>query len=168
MVNREMFFKQVEELIITKGIDRLDFQILFEVVNGKDMGIEPGFVADKIVNTLFGAYSEQLIPWSFLQTEIGKALLLAKFEIGVDVYFVSDLVAYTEYTRQYISKEIKQGNIEHQKREGIIYFTEKAVNDYLKKKGFQTLTERKSIKYSEVKEKHVNGSFERESQYGDK
>lgn len=32
-----------------------------------------------------------MVSWEFLSSEIGRALLKAKFEVGNDVYFIMDL-----------------------------------------------------------------------------
>lgn len=150
MIDSEIFLKEANKL---KNIDKKDLENLLDIVIGKDTNINPSFLADKIINDLFSLYNvEALVPWRFLETEIGKALILAKFELGNDIYFVSDLVEFTGYSKQYISKEVKQNNIQYKKKGGIIYFTEKSLNEYLRKKGIETISKRKEIQYKETRQ----------------
>lgn len=171
IVDRELFLKQVQELALTKQIDRKDLEILLDIVSGEEhnIDIDSQYLADKIINDLFKLYTvETLVPWDFFSTEIGKAILFAKFGLEEsEVYFTSELAEMTGFSKQYISKEIKNNNISHKKKGGIIYFSEKQVDNYLRKKGLQTISEKKDLKYKEIKEKIIYGGYERQSKYGE-
>lgn len=166
MINKELFFQQVDELSKVKNIDRTDFELLHELLVNNSSSVDPGYLADKIVTQLSNDfYSQTMISWEFLQTPIGKALIEAKFGISNDIYFISDLAEIMGCSRQFISKEIKNENIKYEKRGGIIFFREKYVNEYLKKKSVDILDNNKNDKYQTSKESIINGGFEREEKY---
>jgi hypothetical protein len=169
-VNKQKYFKEVEELISTSknsNVERADFEILYLVVTGKNTEVDGCYISDKIVNSLFHLFGTQvLISWDFLQTEVGRALIKAKFEIGNDIYFMEDLVNITGFTKQYISKQVKEEKIKGEKRKGFIYFRENEVNKFLVAKNKPDLIKnKKQYVYEEVKETLINGGFEREVEY---
>jgi|GEM_PF-1622927 len=155
MINKELYFKQAEAIALDKEITKEDYIILFNIVSGRESQVNAAFIADKIITELFGTlYNEPLVPWSFYNTEIGKAILQAKFNIGIVFYNVAELCELTGYSKQYIGKEIKRENIKaeiHGKK--TFFFREDDVNDYLKKKGLKTIYERNENIYTEEKER---------------
>ena len=166
-MNKELYFKEVGEILKqTKDLDKSDFQLLFDAVTEKDKKIDSEFLADSIVKKLsWNMFSGTIIAWSFLETEIGRALIKAKFDLSNNIYLVSDLTQITGYTKVFISQEYKNGNIKGEKRGGTLLFTEKDVREYLSKKGINSLNERKNILYEETKEKLISSGFEREENY---
>lgn len=168
MINKDLFFKEVNELItINKSIDKTDFELLYFALIKEKGEFNVGFLADKIVKNLSGGVltKEIMISWEFLQTEIGRALIKAKFEIGNDIYFTSDVVDITGYSKQFIGQEIKSENIEYEKRKGIIFFRESSLNRYLSKKKINALEKKHEIVYECQKEKLVSVGFEGEEDY---
>lgn len=167
MIDKEIYFKELEEIIgKNKNLDKADFELLYKALTTEDKIVDTGYLADKIVNDLAGTASiEPMISWEFLNTEIGRALLKAKFDLGNDIYFISDLAEMMDCSRQFISKEIKKGNIESKKRGGTIYFMESDVKEYLAKKKKNVLTEKKETAYEEKKEKFITAKLERENDY---
>lgn len=168
MINKELFFNEVDELItINKSIDKNDFELLYFALKKEKGEINVGFLADKIVKNLSGGIftKEIMISWEFLQTEIGRALIKAKFEMGNDIYFTSDVADITGYSKQFIGQEIKSGNIEYEKRKGIIFFRESSLNRYLTKKKINALEKKHEIVYECQKEKLISVGFEGEEDY---
>ena len=173
MLNEKKFDQEVKELEQTKKVDLDDLLILKKIAEGEKVEIDSAFLANKIIKDIFqnGYNNEILIPWNFFDTEIGKAILLAKYKISTNIYFVADLVELTGKSRQFISKEVKNGNIVSNKggggskQNGIVYFTEDEVNKYLKKKGYPTIEEKKEVIYKTQKERIINAGYEREEKY---
>lgn len=166
-MNKDLYFAQVDELLKqNKELNKTDFQLLYEALNRK-INIDTAFVADKIVTTLSSnVFTETMVSWEFLSTEIGRALLKGKFEIGNNIYFASDLAEILNCSRQFVSKIVKNEEIKFHKRGGIIYFMERDVNQYLIDKNKKNLLEeKKKITYEEAKEQLKSGGFERESDY---
>lgn len=166
-MNKDLYFAQVDELLKqNKELNKTDFQLLYEALNGK-ITIDTAFVADKVVNTLSGnVFTQTMVPWEFLNTEVGRVLLKAKFEINTNIYFASDLAEILNCSKQFISKIVKNEEIKFHKRGGIIYFMEKDIKQYLTNKNKANLLEDKQqITYEEAKEQLKNIGFERESEY---
>lgn len=168
MINKELYFNELDELLMkNSNLDRTDFELLYEVLESKNITTDTAFLADKIVKSLSGGvFTHTMISWEFLSSEIGRALLKAKFDIANNIYFSSDLADILNCSRQFITKIIKNGDIKYQKRGGIIYFMESDVREYLlQKKKINLINEKKEITYNEAKEKFICGNFERESEY---
>jgi len=167
MINKNLFFKEVEELITKNNrIDKVDFELLYSVLEEGKNEINTGFLADRIVSSLAGIFTKELlISWEFLQTEVGRALIKAKFEMSNDIYFTNDIVEITGYSKQFISQEIKSGNIEYEKRKGIIFFRESAVNKYLAKKKINILNKKQEITYKGQIEHLISVGYEGEEKY---
>ena len=167
MINKDLYFMELEELLNkNNNLNKDDFILLYEIVTDlttEETGISS--LADKIVKNLSGNIFESMISWDFLNTEIGKALIKAKFGIGNDIFFTNDLASILSCSKQFISKEIKSGNIQAKKRGGIIYFTENDIRQYLSKKKKKMSVEKKEIIYEETKEKFDSSHFERENNY---
>lgn len=166
MINKELFFKEVENLIIINNrVDKADFELLYICLTEKN-SVNSGFLADKIVGSLSGAFTnETMISWEFLQTEVGRALVKAKFEMSNDIYFISDISDITGYSKQFIGQEIKANNIEYEKRKGTVFFRESAVNKYLFKKKINILNKKKEITYKCQIESLLSVGFEVEEEY---
>lgn len=136
MINRNQYLNQVEELTNSKNLDQKDFITLLEALDGNS-NINTAFMADQIIEMIFGGiYQEILVPWKFFDTEIGKALLQAKFNIASDDYLIEDLKEITGYSKQYISREINNKNLKAEKKGGTWYIKRNDANEYLIKKGF--------------------------------
>ncbi|AGK96668.1 hypothetical protein [Clostridium pasteurianum] len=166
-MNKDKYFEEVRELVkMNKNINKEDFELLFLVVSGVDVEVNADFLTDKIVKSLSIPYStEILISWGFLQTEVGRALIKAKFNLSNEIYFISDLVELTGFTKSMISKEIAAGNINYEKRGGKIFFRANDVKEYLAKKGIDKVEKENTLKYETIKEKLIGGDFERETDY---
>lgn len=164
-MDKDLYFNEVNELVEQNNkLDKIDFKLLYEALNGK-ININTAFLADKIVSILSGnVFTQTMVSWEFLDSEVGKALLKAKFEIDTNIYFTTDLAEMLHCSAQNISKEKK--NIGYRKRGGIIYFMEKDVKKYLADRNkTDLLEEKKKVTYEEAKEKLINGKFEREEDY---
>lgn len=167
MIDKDLYFSEVNELLKQNSrLEKIDFQLLYEALNGK-ITVDTAFLADKIVSILSGnVFTQTMVSWEFLSSEVGKALLKGKFEISNNIYFASDLAEILNCSRQFVSKIVKNEEIKFHKRGGIIYFMEKDVNQYLIDKNKKnSLEEKKKFTYEEAKEQLVNGKFEREEDY---
>lgn len=167
MINKEEYFAEVDELVSkNKSLDKVDFEILYEVLEGKKYTIDATFLADKIVKNLSGnMFTQTMISWEFLDSEIGRALIKAKFDVGSKIYFTSDVAELMGCSRQFISKEMGDENINYHQRGGIKYFMEKDVKEYMTKKNKLPLQEKQESTYEEIREKIISGEYERESEY---
>jgi len=170
-MNKKIYFKEVGEIIEANKTNDLvvkaDYELLYLVVTNQNKNVDGGFLADKIVNSFSNTlFTQVMVSWEFLQSEVGRALIKAKFEVSNDIYLVTDLVDITGYTRQYIRKAEKEGKIISEKRKGTIMFREIEVNRFLKLKNKPNLLEnQKSFVYEDAKETLINGGFGREEEY---
>lgn len=166
-MNKDRYFQEVEELIKkNKNVTREDFELLYLAVSGININSDIEFLADKIVKSLSNdTFTETLVSWRFLQTEVGRAIIKAKFDVKNEIYLTSDLSEITGYSRAFISQEMKAGNIKFEKRKGTVFFRENDVKEYLSKKGIDKVEKENELKYKELKEKLINGGFEREADY---
>lgn len=170
MINKKIYFKEVEELFNNnknQNLEKADFEILYMALIGKNKEVDLGYLADKIVKSLSAdIFNKVMVSWDFLQTEIGRALIKAKFEMSNNIYFISDLAEILECSKQNISKDVNNEKIEYEKRKGIVYFRESAVNDYLAYKGkLEAIERKKEYVYEELKEEVIGGGYEREAEY---
>lgn len=171
MIDRKKYFEEVDEILKNKitDLDKQDFVILLSAAVNKDNDNSSQvyeYVVNKIVQGLFGGlFTQPLIPWNFLNTEIGKVIIQVKFGLNNEIYFINDLVQFTGYTKQFIGKEVKNGNIKMNRKHGIYYAYEKEVDEYLKMKNCKTLKEIQKSLYEEAKEEIINPGFEREEKY---
>lgn len=166
-MNKDKYFEEVEELIKNnKNVSKEDFELLFLAVSGVNIHGDIEFLADRIVKDLSSdTFKEVLVSWQFLQTEVGRAIVKAKFNVGNEIYLTSDLCEITGFSRAFISQEMKAGNIKYEKRKGTVFFRENDVKEYLSKKGIDKIDKENELKYRELKEKLINGDFEREADY---
>lgn len=170
-MNKELYFTEVEEIIKANKFNELvvkaDFELLYLIVTNQNKEVDGGYVADKIISSLSGSFfTKVMVSWDFLQGEVGRALIKAKFQVSNDIYFSDDLVSITGYSRQYISKAIKEGKLKGEKRKGTIIFREVEVNKFLELKGKPNLLEnKKQYVYEQGKETLIVGGFEREECY---
>lgn len=165
-----MINKYLDEVnvLVSKGVDREDIELLLRIASGEQIDVDKKYLTDKILDDLFnnGYTQDILIPLSFLDTEIGKALGRVRFYMHKEKkYRVKDICDVTGYSRQYISEEIENGNIVCEREGRNIYFNEVEFNKYLEKKGFKSLSEEKELKYNEVKDEFRTVNFEREEGY---
>lgn len=166
-MNKEMFFKQANEILCkTKDLTMEDFELLYSYAisnKSRSKGIE---IADVIVQKLAGhTTSDVLISWDFLSTEVGKALLKVRFEIGSDILFLNDIVKLTGTSKAAVSKAMSSGVLECERRDGKVFTKEIYVKQYLSKKGVKVMQENKEISYDEAIEQIVNPGYEREKEY---
>lgn len=62
---------------------------------------------DDLIKKMFGTvYKEEMIPWSFFDTEIGKAIISVKYGQDPGIFFVREIAEFMEKSRQYINQEI--------------------------------------------------------------
>ena len=153
MIIKNNYFLQVKELVSNNAnLDENDFTLLYEVLQGNEGKINPGFLADKLVKELFGGMHAPLIPWDFLETEVGKALIKVKFNYGNDILLVNDVARIVGCSKQYILKECSNENLKGEKRDGTWIIREKDLNEYLVKKGKPSLYEKREVTYATLRE----------------
>lgn len=130
---KEKLFSLYEHL---KGIKKLDNkrELLKEVFSS--------LFSFNIISTSI------LIPYEFLDTNIGKVLFLLfyDFESEEKKYTVADLILMTKsdekpkgFSKAYISKEIAAGNLKGTINNGRYYFSTSQINNYLERKGFNKI-----------------------------
>lgn len=167
MLSKSKYFRQVEEIESRNNIDRSKYQLLFDIAVGNDKLSEGPKVADEILESIFGVpvYKELLIPISFYESEIGKAILIVKFGIYNDETYISDdIVDLTGYSLQYIYKEAQCGNIKGEQRKKVWLFKGKDVDEYMEKKG-KRKSKKSNVLYEEKKEEIKSIGFEGEEKY---
>lgn len=164
MLNKKKFMNEVAE-VISKGksnIDALEFELLFNTAVGAVGNTDN--IANTILEKLFlvPVMKDLLIPLSFFETEIGKAILQVKFGIEKDeIYLVDEVAAMVGVSTQYMYREAKNGNIKGEQRNKTWLFRAKDVEEYLLKKGKKV----KKVTYEEKKEDIKLLGFENESTY---
>lgn len=161
MIDRKKYFEQVEMILSnSSNLTIEDFRKLFDIVSGYEENSESVVLAEKIVKGIFSnaLYNELMMPWSFFDTELGRAILKAKFGFMNTPYLVNDIVALTGFTRQHIAREAENGSLKGIKKGGTWLFTKEAVEEYLDKKNI-------SRPYKSAEEQIINPGFERESGY---
>lgn len=175
IIDKEKYYNEVKRLALIKRFDERDFDLLFKLAIGEEIEIDRDYLVEKIVRDLFynGITIELMIPWGFLQTEIGKAILYLKFGIDNSVYFANDIAKMLGISKQQVLKDVKSvdGNapkLRGTKRDGNWTFDVDAVREYIKLKGKGELEELKKLMYEEMKEKIISSQFEREEPYGNK
>jgi hypothetical protein len=164
-IDKSKYFEQVEQLVTNKSIPFENFSKLYEIASSDNSNnADSSFIVDKIVNLIFysGYGSEVTIPWSFFDTEIGKALLYVKYNLNIqDIYFVNDIADVTGFSKQYIVREASAGRIKGIKRGGNWVFLKDDVNNYLIKKDLKSL-------YPTNEEVIIEPGFERTEGYNSK
>lgn len=137
---RENYDNQVKELIEKSGKlikikAEAEFDLLYRAALGEETENKNELV-ENIVKTLFmPAYgNEPLIPWNFFNTAVGEVIAAVKF--GTEkILFITEIAELTGYSTPYIFKELKNGNLEGQKRGGTWVVNESSVYKYIEKKG---------------------------------
>jgi hypothetical protein len=166
-MNKFKYFKEVDELIKeNKNLIREDFELLYLSVSGIKMDINIGYLSDKIVNSLNIHDDTNILSfWEFLQTEVGKTIVKAKFKLSNEIYFINDLEKITGFSKEFILQEMKSENIKYEKRNKEIFFKEDAIREYLSKRDIDKLDRENELKYKEQREKLINGIFERKTNH---
>jgi hypothetical protein len=162
-MNKYKYFKEVDELIKeNKNLIREDFELLYLSVSGVKMDINVSYLSDKIIKSLnTNANINILSFWEFLQTEVGRAIVKAKFKLSNEIYFIDDVKEITGFSKEFILHEIKSKNIKYGKRNEEIFFKEDDIREYLSKKNIDTLDKENELKYKEQRERLINGIFEK-------
>lgn len=169
-MNKKLFFIQAEEIVSkTKDITMEDFNVLYNLsISNTPFSKGSNFV-DQLVKKMSGITStDPLISWNFLATEVGKAILKVKFEIGSDLLFVPDVVKLLGKTRQHVSNLLSSQEIKSEKREGKVFTHDVYVHEYLVNQGIETIRsieKNKEFTYDEAVEKIINSGYEREEEY---
>jgi len=161
MIDKQKYLKQVEMILAnSKGLTIQDFMRLFDIVNGYEKNNEGAALAERIVKGIFSnaLYNELMIPWSFFDTELGRAILKAKYGFENTTYLVSDIVALTGLSRQHIARQAENGVLKGIKKGGTWLFSKEAVDEYLSKKKI-------SKPYTPAEEKIINPGYERDTGY---
>lgn len=158
-MNKYKFMKEVEVFLNNnKNLKKEDFKNLWELAtNGKN---DNNF-CDELIKKMFGIYKEILIPWSFLDSEIGKAIIQVKYGKSSGIYFVREIAEGLDKSRQYINQEIKFGNLKGYKRCGNSIVYKEDLKDYIVKRGLDD-----KVLYKETEEKIIIPTKEREEKYG--
>lgn len=164
-IDKKKYFDQVEQLISNKSIPYEDFKNLYDLAcSDSPNHADSKPLVEKIVSAIFysGYGNDITIPWSFFDTEIGKALLYIKFNLNIqDIYFVNDITEITGFSKQYIIREATAGKLKGTKRGGNWVFVKDDVNNYLVKKQLKPL-------YSTPEETFNYPGYEREVGYDSK
>lgn len=163
-MNKDRFIKEVKGFLNNnKNLNREDFETLFKFnIDTKGDNARVVF-CNELIKKMFGtAYQEPLIPWSFFDTEIGKAVIKIKYDQSSDVFFVREIAEMLGKTRQYINQEIKAGSLRAYKRCGNSVIYRGDLENYLKKRGID-----EKILYKETDEKIIVPNNEREEKYGE-
>ncbi|MDD3224614.1 MAG: hypothetical protein PHX70_07915 [Clostridium sp.] len=84
-------------------------------------------------------HKEPIIPWSFFDTEIGKAIVKIKYgQNANNIFFIKEIAKALGKTRQYLQQEIKAGNLTAHKRCGTLIIYTNDFEEYLKKRKIDT------------------------------
>ncbi|AJA48422.1 hypothetical protein CPAST_c23520 [Clostridium pasteurianum DSM 525 = ATCC 6013] len=162
-MNRNKYFKEVDELIKkNEDLIKEDFELLYLSVSGVKMDVNISYLADKIIRSLNNNVDLNVLNfWEFLQTEIGRAIVKAKFKLDNDIYFVDDVKEITGFSREFILEEIKSKNIKYEKRNSEIFFTGDNIREYLSIKNIDKFDKEIEERYEEQRKKLINGIFKR-------
>lgn len=166
MLNKKKYLSEMNDLIKKSNVKKDDLLILLDYATGESKEIN-SLLIENIIKDIFNNESyctDIMVPWSFFDTEIGKALIRAKLNYEEkNIFFVKDIEKITGYTRQYISQETKAGNLIGEKRGGKVVYKEKDLNEWLVKKGLQPVSVAQI--YNEKEEKFYAAKYEREENY---
>lgn len=167
MISRELYFNQVKEILkANNSLNVKEFENLYSFyLNGADSNeIDKTLLCDIIVKKLFDSslYTSLLVPWNFLDTEVGKVLISVKFgQENSGIFFVSEVTELLGKKQQYISREIKEGKLRAYKRGGKVIIYRQDLDKYIRDKGLDIK------EYKQLEEKILTPGYERTEKYGE-
>ncbi|MCH4200166.1 MAG: helix-turn-helix domain-containing protein [Clostridium tyrobutyricum] len=166
-MDREKYFEQVKEILRSnQNLNIKEFEKLYNFLMEKDSvkDVEKIALCDLIVAKLFKSslYTDIVIPWNFFDTPVGMVIIKVKFGEGnSNILFVREIANMLGKTSQYISQEIKAGNLKGFKRDGKVVVYRNDLNEYLEKRGI------KREVYKQMEEKILMPNYERQAKYGE-
>ena len=156
---KEHYFEHVEELMKQRGTDRgiekSDFELLYEAVQGNIVYDDVREIVEKIIYYLYftNLANEPLVPWSFWDTPVGQAVAAVKFKTE-RFYFLDEVAEIYGCKESFIYNEKKDGRLkvvergrEGRKKNALIVY-EGELERYLKEKGKPTISELKNQRRS--------------------
>lgn len=140
----EELLKETNQLNLSKEVEDKIIQVYNFCKGFKETEIEniDEFIKDILKNIFNSNFtSDIMIPFDFINTNIGKILFYAKFGIEEELYSIKDLIELSKtperpkgFTKQYIKQEIDAHRLKAFKRSYRWYITKAEVNRFLEKK----------------------------------
>lgn len=132
--SRTKFLNEVKKSNFDENIKK-DLISIYEHLLGNEKIENIEILVDQTIKKLFPAvYStDNMIPYSFVSTSIGTVLFTALFKED-KLLTVNEVMEISGFTRQYITQEIKAGNLNAEKISSVWKLREKEVYDYLESK----------------------------------
>ncbi|MGL5381740.1 helix-turn-helix domain-containing protein [Clostridium sp.] len=126
-LGKDDVIKKIEELYQVYKLLDSDNEIQFDNIQSQ---------IEEILEILFkNQYSNELmIPYSFLNSEIGKVLFTIKYSNTEKVFTSSEVAEMLGCSLQYIAKLVKEGKLKGQKKSGRNYFFESDVVKFMENK----------------------------------
>lgn len=144
--SKKIFMKEVNR--IKNEEIRIKLSNIYDHLTGVNKLDNAKEVINEILESMFCLSKDVgiLIPYSFLDSNIGRVLFSAFYGFNQSIYTINDIIDFTKsekkpkgFTRQYIIKEINNGNIAGVFFNSNWFFYEDEINRYLLKKGLNTI-----------------------------
>lgn len=139
-VDLKAFNKELKQLVQNDVVEKINE--LYQVYKMLDSNKEIEFdniqsQIDDILEKLFkNQYSNELmIPYSFLNSEIGKVLFTIKYSNTEKVYTSTEVAEMLGCSLQYIAKLVKEDKLKGHKKTGRNYFFESDVIKFMESQG---------------------------------
>lgn len=137
MIDKDRFYECLSAYQIS---DSKIFDLLYNTAVCSTELDDPEAFTTNIIKSLFPSAADPLIPLSFWSTELGKAIMIVRYNYE-DVYLVSDLAEITGTLDRNITKAARKGTLKGEHRGGTWVFYRNDVKKY-----FNYLNSRKKWK----------------------